>query len=406
MINKNYFLLWSGKIISEIGDKFYAIAMAWWILMKTNSPAAMGAFMAASMLPQLIIGIFSGPLIDRWNRRSILVVSDLLRGLLIFGVFLLSRFEILEIWHVIASAAAVSMATAFFDPSVQAVIPEIVEAEKLPKANALNQLVEGICMVIGPILGAAAVSFLGYASVFLINGISYLAAAIFEALMTVNPTNRTSAEGNLWMEIKDGFRFVMSQKRVAVIIATIGIAHFFIGGVTVAIPFLAKGLAGDGVRNLGNLEMAMGIGLLLGSLYFSIKSKSRLKDQYLFWIMTGVGSCLFGIGMVQLLRVNAVIPYMGILLFLGVAIVNASVFWQSLLQTNTPNQIAGRIFSVSSLVGNVSLPIAYGLFGMILNYQPLWVLMITSGIALAAISTVFRIFYENLGEKKLKMEFE
>ena len=106
-INKNFFLLWSGKLVSEIGDRFYALALAWWILQKTNSPSIMGFFMAVSVLPGLLLGPFSGALIDRWNRKTIIIMADIIRGIVVVIVAWFSRMETLELWHVFSAAVVI-----------------------------------------------------------------------------------------------------------------------------------------------------------------------------------------------------------------------------------------------------------------------------------------------------------
>lgn len=143
-INKNFLSLWLGKVISQLGDKFYAIALAWWILQKTNSPSVMGFFLLVSVLPGLIFGFFAGTIVDRWNRKNVIIISDIIRGFLIIVVVCLSIFKLLQIWHVFTIGAAISFVTSFFDPAIQAIIPQIVTKERLNEANSMSQMVDGI----------------------------------------------------------------------------------------------------------------------------------------------------------------------------------------------------------------------------------------------------------------------
>jgi D-alanyl-D-alanine dipeptidase len=135
LINRNFAFLWIGKITSQIGDKFYAIALAWWILQKTDSPGIMGCFLAVSAIPCLVLGFFAGALVDRLNRKNVLIVTDILRGSLTLSVVILSFLKVLEIWHVFVIGAGLSLITAFFDPAIQALIPQIVDKDKLKDAN-------------------------------------------------------------------------------------------------------------------------------------------------------------------------------------------------------------------------------------------------------------------------------
>lgn len=394
LINKNFFLLWAGKVISQIGDKFHAIALAWWILQKTNSTAAMGFFMAASILPGLVLGTVSGALIDRFDRKSIIIISDILRGLCVIIVACLSIFGMLMLWQIFAAAAVISLASSFFDPAVQAVIPQIVEKEALPRANSLSQIVGGFTIVIGPLMGAACVSFFGFTLVFWINGISYLVSALFEGFMII-PSGGNSVVGksSLWEEIKEGYGFLLKKTRVIIIIYVIGAAHFFVGSLTISLPFMANQLSGSSIQNLGNLEMILGLGMLIGSVYCNYTAGGLIKDNYLFLYLSIMGLCFLGIGTINCLSIISIIPYMLFMFFTGASIASASILWQSLLQVHTPNDLRGRVFSISAIIGNVTLPLSYGFFGVLLKYVEIKRVLIVCGLCLIIFCAVLLFNY-------------
>jgi len=150
-LNRDFSLLWTGQLISQIGDKFYAIALAWWILTKTGSPAIMGLYLVASALPGLVLGPLAGGCTDRWNRKTVLIAMDLLRAAIILGVTILATAGNLQIWHLFTAAVIVSLASAFFSPAASAALPQIVSGDEIPKANAMNQLISGSTTVIGPL---------------------------------------------------------------------------------------------------------------------------------------------------------------------------------------------------------------------------------------------------------------
>ncbi|HWP96034.1 MAG TPA: MFS transporter [Syntrophomonadaceae bacterium] len=387
-MNKSFRFLWTGRIISQLGDKFYLIALAWWILEKTDSPTTMGLFMTLSLLPGILVGLISGTFVDRWNRKLILILADLIRGILVLIVSWLSMTGTLEIWHVLAAAAAISIASSFFDPCVQAFIPQLVTEEELPKANSLNQMVGGLSAIAGPALGALAVSVFGFTWVFFVNALSYFLSGLLEGFIT--PPSNKIIDSNLpkvalIREIKEGLRFISSQKTMLLIFLVIGIAHFFVGSLMVTLPFLAQGLRGNGVQNLGYLQMMMGVGMLLGSV-IGIKQKAAIQENRLFVLIMMFGVCFFIISGAQFLGFANVAVYMAIMTVFGLVIAVVSIFWQSLLQIKTPNNMAGRIFSISNIVGNTSLPIAYSVFGVILERSPIGNTMLFCGIGLIASS--------------------
>lgn len=383
MINKNFTLLWIGKIVSQLGDKFYAIALAWWILQKTNSPSIMGFFLLVSVLPGILIGFFAGAFTDRWKRKNILIATDIIRGLLVLAISYLSILNILEIWHVFLIGFCLSLATAFFDPAIQSIIPQIVEKDNLVKANGMSQMVGGVCTVAGPLLGAIAVSILGLTFVFLANSISYFISAFLACFITVNNYLQKPVENtSICKEIREGISFIKNQKQITSVLIIIALAHLFIGSLTVSLPFLAKALTGNGVNNLGYLQMMLGVGLLTGSIFMSIKKKSYVNVRTLILFIIAVGFCFIVISISQYLKINTVYIYMLVLAAIGSCIAFASVFWQSLLQYYTPDHMRGRVFSISTLVGNFSIPLAYGVFGLLLNLSSISTLMAASGVCL------------------------
>lgn len=379
MINKNFTLILLGKLISQLGDKFYALALAWWILQKTNSPGIMGLFLLAATLPEIMIGFFAGAFVDCWKRKTTIIITDLLRGGLVLLISYLTIANLLEVWHVFIIAACLSIITAFFNPAIQAIIPEIVGKEDLTKANGLSQMVSGICTVTGPLFGALAVSILGAAWVFLGNSVSYFISALLTSFIIIKKDYRNFAEKKfIWNDVLAALNFIKSQEKIILVLKIIALAHLFVGSLAVSLPFLARGLEGSGVRNLGYLEMMMGAGLITGSIFMSLK-KILAKERHLLAFMMILGISYLAISISQFLRVGTIYPYLVEMVVVGCAIAFASIFWQSLLQKYTPTDMAGRVFGISSLVGDISLPAAYLISGFLLNLIPIWQLMLGSG---------------------------
>lgn len=382
-MNKNFTLIWLGKVISQLGDKFYAIALAWWILQKTNSPAIMGFFLLVSVLPGILLGFFAGVLTDRRKRKTMLVVTDIIRGCLVLAISFLSFNGTLQTWQVFFIAFSLSITTAFFEPAIQAIIPEIVEKEFLTKANGLSQMVSGICTVLGPLLGAVAVSIIGLTWVFLANSISYFISALLTCFIVTYKTHQNpEAPKNIRQDMHDGMNFIKKHQNIVLILKIIAIAHFFVGSLMVSLPFLAKALQGNGVKNLGYLEMTVGFGLIAGSIFMSMKKKASINERMLISLILAMGFCFIMIFTAQFFKIQTVYAYMVIMAATGACVSCASVFWQTLLQSYTPDYMTGRVFSISTLLGNTTLPVAYGVFGLLLNISSISILMAVCGLCL------------------------
>ena len=387
MINRNFTLLWVSQAISQLGDKFYAIALAWWILEKTHSPSIMGLFLLTATLPGVLAGILAGALVDRWRRKSVLIATDVLRGLIVLVVYALSANGTLEIAHVFAAGFGISLITAFFDPALQTIIPEVVDEGDRVKANSMYQMIGGLCKIAGPLLGALAIALFGWDWVFLGNSLSYFAAALLSCLLSVVAGSVVApTHGSVWASIREGLAFIRVQSRIVQVLKIIAVAHVFVGGLAMLLPFLANGLDGVGVNNLGYLEMCIGIGLVGGSVFIGTRKALFADERKLSLSVLFIGTAFAAVGIAQHLALRGLPVYLIVLVLVGGGIAFAAVFWQSLLQRYTPDPLRGRVFSLASLIGNTSLALAYGVFGFLLDHSTIAVLMMLSGLCLIGLA--------------------
>lgn len=397
MINYNFKLLWVSKLISQLGDKFFSIALAWWILQETDSTVSMGFFLFASVVPGIIFGFFTGALCDRWNRKRIMVITDAIRGILVLTISILAYLDILMVWQVFVIGICLSIMAAFFDPSSQAILPDIVVKEDLKKANSMCQMVSGLCSTLGPMLGALIVSFFGTGMVFLLNSISFFAAVLLTGMMRYKPMYRSSEKvrSTIMSDIREGLYFIRKRNHMVAVLVVIGAAHFFVGSLSVSLPFLANSLTGKGVNNLGSLEMLMGIGLLSGAAFrrltknVTATEKGSPSVSGLMKLMLCYGVCFLFLSAAGFFHMSSVALYLPSMFLIGVIMANASIFWQLLLQINTPSEMMGRVCGIASLIGNASLPIAYGIIGIVLNYCGIASVMLFSGVSLMILSIIF-----------------
>jgi MFS family permease len=185
MWNKNNFLLWQGGLISALGDMVYQIGLGFWVLALTGSSAAMGGVMAAGVLPRALSGPFAGVIVDRLNRKYLIIGTDLIRGIMVLIVAIAAFTDHLKIPLIIITAVIIGLGDAIFRPAVMSSIPSITNKEYLVQINsafAMNQTGAGI---IGNALGGVLFTTLGAPLLFLINGISYLLSAFSEAFISI-----------------------------------------------------------------------------------------------------------------------------------------------------------------------------------------------------------------------------
>jgi len=387
-VNRNFKLLLGGQLVSQVGDKFHMIALAFWVLDTTGSSAKMGAVLAASVIPVVILGLFSGAVIDRYSRKWVIVGTDVVRGviLLIFAWLMATgqmSFSIILVLQVL-----LSINTAFFDPAVPAMIPQIVDKEQLGRANAMHQSVNSFAMIGGAALGGIAVSALGYAWIFLLNGISFMISAGFESLIKIPGTLKEKAQRSLVSDVKEGYAYLLGRRLLMMLLFLVMIIHFFYGGIEVFMPVIADRISIDGPRTLGIFHAALGGGFLAMSLLLSRVSIAGKEKTVLF-------SSVAAMGVVQVLTWfvartgDLAVSGFSVCFFLwGAAVIRAAVSYKTLLQTYTDNEFGGRVFAAASTIGNATVPAAMIVFGLLLDYIEFSSLLPVSGLALTGLGFI------------------
>jgi MFS family permease len=153
--SRSFRWVWSGETISMMGDASYDVVFAWLVLSVTQSPAALGAVMLATTIPRGLLLLVGGAITDRISPRLVMLGSHLARGVAMGALTVLSATDALQVWHLYAIGIVVGVAEAFFWPASGSIMPSLVGAKDLPRANALLGAAEQTCRMVGPMLGGA-----------------------------------------------------------------------------------------------------------------------------------------------------------------------------------------------------------------------------------------------------------
>jgi MFS family permease len=383
-LNRNLALLLSGQLISQIGDKFYMLAVAFLVLKTTGSPAQMGLVLFCSVFPGMLLGFISGAFLDRYNRKAIIVWADITRGLVVAGVCFLFYMNALTFPLLLAAQVVISICTAFFDPAIPTILPQIVEPDRLPRANSQTQFVSGISKIFGPLLGGLTVAWAGYLPVFVINAGSYLVSAGFECFIRLPVTEKAASvqKTRIVEDIFDGCRYIYRRRTLMIILLMVGLIHFFVGSIEAVIPVLATDLKGGGAENIGFIQTCFGIGTVLAALFISIRNLKRDEAFVLFSSVFLIGIALLMIGALYMVGFRLVVPYLMVFMIFGVLIIFAGTSFRSMIQKEVDNRIMGRVFGFVSTVGNTSIPLAMLVFGLLLENISHSTLLVVSGLML------------------------
>jgi len=365
------------------------LAVTFLVLKTTGSPAKMGLVLFCSVFPAMLLGIITGAFLDRYNRKTIIVGADIVRGLIVSAVGILFYVEALSFPVLLAAQVLISACTAFFDPAVPAIIPQIVAREQLPRANSQTQFVSGMATIIGPVLGGVTVAWAGYLTVFIINAGSYLFSAAFESLIHLPAYTRPAAcQTKIVDDIIEGCRYVYGSKSLVIILTLVGVIHFFVGSIETVIPVLATDLNGRGAENIGYIQTCFGLGAVFAALLISIRNIKQKEARILFGSVFLIGLSLVAMGGIHMSGLRTIMPHLLLFLIIGGSIVFAGTSFRSMIQKEVEERMMGRVFGFVSSVGNISIPLAMLIFGFGMEYIAHPIILTASGLILLPISIV------------------
>ena len=207
---RDFALLWTGMTVSLLGDGIYFVAIAWQVYELSNAPTALSIVGVAWTLPQVLFLLLSGVISDRFDRRRVMILADVLRGVPIFIIGLLAVSGTLELWHLLVLVAFYGAGEALW-PSFTAIVPDIVPQDLLVEANSLDIFVRtATSRLAGPALGGLAIAALGTGGAFLLDAGSFALSALALLAMKSRPVEKASGV-SMRQDIAEGVNFIRSQ---------------------------------------------------------------------------------------------------------------------------------------------------------------------------------------------------
>jgi MFS family permease len=258
-------LLFLATLGSSIGTLLAAIALAIDVKDRTNSGLWVGGVLIVEFLPTIFVGLVLGPLLDRLERRRLMVIADLVRA----GVFAALPFAT-SAGQIVALALVAGLANGFFRPAVYAGVPNLVPDAQLGAANALLQTVENMSWALGPVLGGLLSAAWGPHTTYWINAASFLVSAVLVARIPARLLQSSTAltRGH-WTDLKEGFSAVLTSRPLVAVLLGWGIASLGTGAISVSEVFMAKNTLDAGDFGYGLIYGGIGMGLVFGSIWSS-----------------------------------------------------------------------------------------------------------------------------------------
>lgn len=344
--NENYRNLWLGAVVSQLGDWFNLIAAASLIATLTSSGAAISYLFLARFLPLFVFSPLAGVLADRFNRRTILILSNLLRVATVLG-FLLVRHPS-QVWLFYLLTVTQFGLSAIFTPARTAIIANIVAPDQLVTANALDSFTWSTMLAVGSLLGGVATTFLGINAAFMLDALTFLIAAWFAARIIL-PADVAAQRGAQsrggWLDFLDGLRYLRGEPYIFAITLVKGAGSLVWGAINVLEVNYAEEIfpiGQGGSATLGIIYAVTGLGTGFGPLLL----RRWLGDApgRLRWAIT-IGFWALALGILGLAAAPT-LPLFGLAtLFRTVGSGTVWVFSAALLQMIVPDRVRGRVFA-------------------------------------------------------------
>jgi MFS family permease len=364
LTNPSFALLWSGQTISRLGDSFYMVALALWVLEKTHSATAMGLVLVCSSVPMLVLLLLGGVFVDRFSRLHIMLSSDILRAGIVGLIAILAVSGQLEIWHVLLMSACFGVVDAFFYPAYAAIVPDIVEATGLPGANSLRSISLELAGIIGPAIAGLVVATGGTWLAFVLDSLSFVISALCLLMIPRRQVlyKPVDAESGILKELRQGIQTVLQSPWLWITIAIAGLSNITLSGpFEAALPLLVEQRFGAAAQaqTYGALMALSSVGSVLAAIWIGRKKRLRRRGYLIYgaWLLASLMLVLMGLPSSLIAMGFAVCIW-------GAGITALGLAWVNSLQELVPSDRLGRVSSIDALGSFALLPVGYALAGI------------------------------------------
>jgi predicted MFS family arabinose efflux permease len=386
--NRNFRQLWLGQVVSQLGDWLDTIALYTIVLRLTGSGRAIGLVLVARFLPTFIIGPLSGVVADRFSRRAVMIVSDLLRAAVVLGFLFVRTRE--HLWLVYVLTVLQLTFSTFFEPAKSAVIPSIVTERELIPANAISSATWSAMLTLGAAIGGEITGWLGTDGAFILDSLTYLGSAALVASVRFpkrparEKTRLTISRALGITDTIAGIRYVVQRPRIFALMM-VKPAWGLGGGILTLLAVFGEKIfpiGGEAARGIGVLYAARGIGTAIGPIVFR-----RFAGETRERMLAAIGIS-FLIGGLFYMAFGGATNFALAIILLAVAHAGGSTLWVNstvLLQATVEDNFRGRVFAAELALLTLTMAGSNYVTGELLdrfNYSPR---IVTVGIGIVFI---------------------
>ena len=385
---KNLGLFIIGKLISVFGSAIYTFAIGLYVLKQTGSGFSFALTLFVGLIPTIIFSPVAGYMSDRFDKKKIVVFMDFANGMMFLILFLFTlKFELNQPMIYI-STFMTTVFTTFFGIAFEAAKPNLVADEKLMSINSLSKVIDSTALILAPVLGGLIFAFTDIKTFILINAVCFIFSAGIETMIDFNYNIKSTVEinddGGFVEDIKDGLTYIRKSSEIVKMINVLVILNFFISfSVTVPLPYIINNLLNLSSNQYGIIQGAFPVGMILGAVAVGkiIEKIDYMKLLIFSSITLSVAIALLGLPLVlaDASSLAYMIYYISIMVIFGIAIsfIDVPILW--LMQKSIPDNLRGKVLSISMSIVKLIAPLGLVISGMIINSVPVYIMTFAGG---------------------------
>jgi DHA3 family macrolide efflux protein-like MFS transporter len=384
-----FFTIFAGQSFSLFGSALVQFALVWYLTQQTGSATILATATLVAMLPQVLLGPFVGALVDRWNRRLVMMVADsmiALATLALAGLFLLG---LQQVWHIYVILLIRSLGGAFHWPAMQSSTSLMVPKEHLARVAGLTQTLQGLVSIVAPPTGAVLISILPTQGVLLIDVVTALMAVLPLLFIAIPQPLRQQTESgahqtSYWQDVRAGFRYVAAWPGLLAIMVMAVLINFLLTPAGSLMPLLITKHFGLGALEFGLTDTLWGVGMIVGGLALGVWGgfKKRIVTSLLGVVGLGVGVILTGLAPANMFWLALV--GMAVTGFMN-PITNGPL--HAVLQSTVKPEMQGRVMSLVSSAAIAMTPLSLAVAGPVSDLIGIRTWYIFGGIACLLMGT-------------------
>jgi len=379
--HRDFALLWAGQLLSQVGDQCLLVAAITLITDISASPLAILIPAISIALPQVLFGMVGGVVADRWNRKWVMIASDMVRAGLVLLILLVRTTG--QLWILYIAAAGLAVVGSFFYPARNAAIPNLVPGGLLLTANGLIQGSYILALIIGPTMAGVLVELGGMSSAILFDSATFVVSAVTILLLRIPPLRNgghlSAGQASMWHDMKTGLAFIRHTRPLRRALYVTAVATLGIGAVIIlAIPHLKTRLGAGGLEYGGAMSV-LGIGSVLGGLLVTRLSRRVSTHAVIGGMLVLAGGAVVAFAFAP----NYSVVLLSVMV-LGLCVVVARGALDTITQALAPDEVRGRVQAAVNLIVAAGTATAEGLSAFLGHFLGVQTTFIAAGVVTAA----------------------